>query len=147
MIKDKLIGTWRLKVCTTVDEKGNEENFFGENPRGVIMYDECGNMAVQLCPLERPEFVNTDFNDFTGDEAKGILMTYQAYYGKYKVNEEEGFVLHIVDDGVRPNWRGFEETRYYKFEEDFLILTSPPVLANGKNLIFVAKWKKEKALD
>lgn len=141
-IQNTWIGTWKLISCVTIDDEGKEMPFFGNSPTGVLMYTKDGHMAAQFMPQDRPSFSSSDWNKVSEKEAWDALMTYQAYYGTYKVSEDKGFVTHFVQGGIRPNWKGLEEIRYFQFDEKLLTLTSPPIQVGGKALIFKAKWTK-----
>lgn len=145
MDKDKLVGTWILESCIVEDEDKNIFHFFGENPKGILIYDEHGNMAGQLSNRVRKELATEDWAMISEEESKAMLMTYQAYFGTYVVHEDapRKHVVHHVIAGVRSNWNEkMKEIRYYTFSDHQLFLESPPMEIGGKNFIFKVVWNK-----
>ena len=95
-IAKRLIGTWRL--VDVVNEKG--EKIRGPNPTGFIMYDDSGNMAVQMMPdWERPKFA---LGKSTPEQAKAAVDAYSAYFGTYTVDEKAETVTHHRKGNVNP---------------------------------------------
>ena len=114
----RFIGTWRL--VSIVNAKGEKDSLRGANPRGVIMYDAYGNMAVQIMPdRERPKF---EFNKATPEEAQAALLGYTAYFGTYSVDPVAGTVTHHRQGNINPAGIGDYVRRYEFVGDDKLIL-------------------------
>jgi len=139
-----LIGTWHLVSCTIVNDDGSEDHYWGKSPKGVLIYDEAGNMAAQLRQADRPNFNQEDWSKGTHEEIKRAFQSYQAYYGTYELHEEQGYVIHHVEGAIFPNWQGQPEKRFFKIDGEALHITSPPIPINGKEFIFKLSWTKTK---
>ncbi len=51
---------------------------------------------------------------------------YNAYYGRYEVNAEEGTVTHHHRNSLNPANGNVSAVRYFSFEDDVLTLTVAP---------------------
>ena len=77
-------------------------------------------------------------------EIKAAFESYQAYYGRYKIDEREHVVTHTVIQSLLPNLVGTEQRRQYKFKDGKLILRTPPILIGGRRLTGELVWEKIK---
>jgi hypothetical protein len=90
-MRKQLVGTWKLVSAEACQSNGNVIRVYGENPRGVIMYDAAGNVSVNLMRTDRPAFCAADkakstsgsdqlrFYEFSDDHL--ILSTAEIPYG------------------------------------------------------------------
>jgi lipocalin-like protein len=100
----RLIGAWRY-AGTTVDGELRADR---GDPRGIIIYDASGHMAVQIVP---------------GREARANAPASQfiAYFGTYSIDERAGTVTHHREGDLRPDGE-IDAVRKYEFVGDRLIL-------------------------
>ena len=115
------IGTWEL---VSIEAKTETEDWVPAplpvtgKPVGIIMYDDKGNMAVQITtdprgvesPSDNPEMVNG----------------YVAYYGRYEVDSKAGTVTHHRRNHINPDLGTLSVVRYFRFSGDTLTLTVAP---------------------
>jgi Lipocalin-like domain len=106
-LRKPFIGTWRLVSITGGNNPGNR----GSNPTGIIMYDDHGNMAVQIMPdRPRPKYTGTP----TPEQALETMRGYVAYFGTYTIDEKAGTVTHhrqgMLDAGAVDFVRKFQLT-------------------------------------
>jgi hypothetical protein len=124
-LKERLVGTWRL-VSIESRESPEEawQKRFGDQPRGYIMYDATGHMAVQIEKTPVPAKLASD-DDWkpTADEALRVYLGYLAYFGTYTVDEAASAVTHHVEGSLRPSYAGTDQLRPATFEGDRLILS------------------------
>lgn len=148
MEADKFIGAWRLVSAEFRAEDGSvAESPYGPEPQGLLMYDAQGSMAAQLAQKGRTPFAIADRMAGTAEEIKAAFETYQAYYGRYKIDEREHVVTHTVTQALLPNWIGTEQRRKYQFKDGKLILRTPPILIGGKRLTGELVWEKIRLAD
>jgi hypothetical protein len=145
MEADKFIGAWRL-VSTEyhTDDGAPAESPYGPEPQGLLIYDAHGSMSAQLAQKGRTPFAINDRMKGTPEEIKAAFQTYQAYYGRYKIDEREHVVTHTVVQALLPNWVGTEQRREYRFKDGKLILRTPPIVIGGKRLTGELVWEKIK---
>jgi len=145
MEADKFIGAWRLVSAEFRTDDGRPaESPYGPEPQGVLMYDAQGTMSAQLSQKNRKPFAVADRMKGTPEEIKGAFETYQAYWGRFKIDEREHVVTHYVTCALLPNWVGTEQRRQYKFQDGRLHLLTPPLTIGGRRLTGVLIWEKIK---
>jgi hypothetical protein len=124
-LRQQLLGTWRL-VSVQNRESADQAwvSRFGESPRGYIMYDATGHMAVQFEKTPPPpKFASGDDWTPTPDEAVGVYLGYVAYFGTFSVDETAGVVTHHVEGSLRPSYLATDQRRPAKLEGDRLVLS------------------------
>jgi hypothetical protein len=115
------VGTWELLLIEERSDTGGwvRARRFGETrPVGILMYDDRGNMAVQITTdprnntrsAERPEFING----------------YVAYYGTYEINSSDKTITHHRRSHVNADVAKLSVVRYFSFSGDNLTLTVAP---------------------
>lgn len=140
-LKDQIIGTWMLVSWVFENEKGETVHYLGENASGILMYDKSGYMNAQLMKSNRPPFASPAINGSTPEEAHMAFNSYLAYFGTY-YEENPGEVVHIVEGSLFPNWIGHKEVRYGRIDGNLLILSTPPIPAYGRDIVFYITWRK-----
>jgi hypothetical protein len=143
MEADKFIGAWRLVSAEFRAEDGSvAQSPYGTEPQGILMYDAQGSMSAQLGNKNRKGFAVADRMAGTPEEIKAAFQSYQAYYGRYQIDEREQMVTHTVTQALLPNWVGTEQRRYYNFKDGRLVLRTPPMTIGGKRVTGELVWEK-----
>ena len=138
----RFVGTWRLVSTAFHSEDGLPvESPYGSAPQGILIYDAHGNMAAQVSQGGREPFAVNDRKAGTDTQTRAAFESYQAYNGRYHVDEQERVVIHTVTQALLPNWVGGEQRRHYEFTSGKLILRTPPMLIGGKPLIGELIWE------
>jgi hypothetical protein len=83
-----------------------------------------------------------DMTKVTPEETIAAADTFLAYCGKYEVSKDK--VTHLPEVSFIPNWVGEKQERFYKFEGDELILSTPPFILGGKQVSSYLRWKRIK---
>jgi len=145
MEADKFIGAWRLVSAEFRNEDGSPASSpYGTEPQGILMYDAQGVMAAQLTQSNRAPFAAADRLKGTPAEVKAAFESYQAYWGRFTVDEREKVVTHTVTQALLPNWVGSQQKRHYKFQDGRLHLRTPPISIGGRLITGVLIWEKIK---
>ncbi len=143
---NKFVGAWRLVSTEFRAEDGSlGESPYGTDSQGLLMYDAQGNMSAQLGQKHRQPFAIADRKAGTNEELRAAFESYQAYCGRYKIDESERVVTHTVNQSLLPNWVGGEQQRHYEFREGRLILRTPPLTIGGKPMNGELVWEKIKS--
>ena len=139
-------GTWRLKE-SYAEKDGVRQAFpLGEGTRGLIMYDEIGHMSAQLMSAERVRFSSRVPKDIPLEEISRAYHEYTSYFGTYTLDAAAGSITHHVEGALAPQWIGGDQVRYFKFDGDLLVLTTPPMkVADGSKVINTLVWQKQGA--
>lgn len=141
--ENDFVGTWRLVSTEFRSEDGSPvESPYGSEPQGILIYDAHGNMAAQVSQGGRKPFAVNDRKAGNDAETRAAFESYQAYNGRYRIDENEGVVIHTVTQALLPNWVGSEQRRHYTFEEGTLILRTPPMKIGGKSVTGLLVWER-----
>jgi hypothetical protein len=140
-LKEQIVGTWKLVSWVFENEHGETVHYLGPNASGILMYDTSGYMNAQLMKADRALFASPSINGSTPEEAHRAFNSYLAYFGRY-YEDKPGEVVHIVEGSLFPNWMGHKEVRYGRIEGDLLILSTPPIAAYGRDIVFYITWRR-----
>lgn len=140
MIKDQIIGIWKLVSAEFRSSDGEVSYPLGRDAVGMLMYDTNGNMSAQLTNPNIPTFVSNNQLKGSPSEIKAAYEGCVSYFGTYEINEDEGFIVHHVEGSLFPNWVGTDQKRFYEFIKDKLILRTQPT--KDKELTGFLTWKR-----
>lgn len=102
-----------------------------ESPRaaGTIIYTREGRMATQSVVLPRPVVPPVpegpgEVRAWSPEQARQVVETYDAYFGRYEVDEAKHIVTHHIEGELRPSYVGAAYARRYEIDGDRLLLSS-----------------------
>jgi hypothetical protein len=124
------------------DSKGQIRHPFGEHVTGQLVYDAGGNMSAQIMGNARSTFASNDAARGSDSEVREAFEGYIGYFGTYSVDSEKHTVTHRVRGSSFPNAVGSDQLRFYKFDGEWLLLSTPPVVLQGAALEFVLVWER-----
>lgn len=119
-----IAGTWRM-VSSTLDEGGKRSDFYGPNPRGMLMLGNDGHYSLILLRSGLPKFASGNRTAGTADENKAIVAGTLAHYGTYTVEDGGKILVLRIEGSTFPNWDGTEQKRALKVSGDELTYTTP----------------------
>ena len=136
-------GTWRLQE-SFAESDGTKQSFpLGEGTQGLIMYDELGHMSAQLMSRDRVRFSSRVPSQIPLEEVSRAYHEYTSYFGTYTLDVGAGTIVHHVEGALAPQWIGGDQLRYFKFDGQLLVLTTPPMkIADGSKVVNTLVWKK-----
>jgi hypothetical protein len=140
MMEERLFGSWKLVSWMIPGADGKPHYPLGTNAKGLLVYAPDGYMFAALMAAGRPDFLGSDPLEPTAYEAMKAVRSYHTYCGRYRLDEDK--VVHTVEMCLCPNLMGSKQIRYYRFEDDRLILTTPPVTRAGVTGTAELIWKK-----
>ena len=141
MVNSKFVGTWKLVSFEICFADGSVFSPFGDHPCGTLIYDDKKKFAAQLMRSNRRKFESNDHLKGTPEEIKEAFEGYVAYFGTYEINDDKT-VIHKVSGSLFPNWIGDDQIRYYKFFENYLELSTPPMQAADLTFTGVLTWER-----
>ena len=107
-----------------LDKDGKCVYWFGEHPRGYIVYDATGHMHIQIMkvpPLAPFPESNWDIGTPpSAEHAVAAYESYEAYFGTYTVDDAKNVVTHHVEGSVHPDYTDSEQPRPFRFNGDRL---------------------------
>lgn len=142
VVAASIVGTWRLVSFESRDAGGDLRLPMGRTVTGQLMYDGTGRMSMHIMRPDRAHFDSGDRAKGTDAEVRAAFVGYLAYYGRYTVDAELGTITHHVEGATFPNWVGGRQVRRFTLDGDRLTITTPPMLADGRNLATVLAWKR-----
>jgi len=142
LVQREFVGTWRLVSFESRDSANAVSYPWGEDPQGLLVYDERGNMSVQLMRPHRPAFVSADMRAGTADEVRSAFEGYVGYFGTYTIDAPRNTVTHHISGSSFPNWVGIDQARYYQLEGQRLTLSTPAIVVGGRALRSMLVWER-----
>lgn len=140
--REAFYGAWRLVANTFRDEAGHLSHPFGEDCRGLLVYDRSGMMSVQMIRPDRPPFPSEDIMGLDDHTLRAAFEGLNSYFGRFEVDEARQVVIHHVEAASLPNRFGSQQLRHYAFDNGELLLRAPPRLLGGRQLTAELRWRK-----
>ena len=134
---EQFAGAWTLVRSERRDADGGLIGEPREDRVGYIMYDPSGYMGVTLMSNDREPYSE---GGPTAEEALAQMGSYASYFGRFSVNEEEGYVTHHLEGSLNPDGAGSDYRRYYTIEGDTLRL-QPPASEDGSRSYIT--WQRQ----
>jgi hypothetical protein len=123
----ELHGTWRLVGRRVTDAQGKVTYPTGDKPRGFIMYNPDGFMAVEF------------FMPMKGPDGK-VAERFFAYAGRYELSGDK--MLHHMEVSAQPDNIGKTFERQVSREGDLLVLSSSPDPNGGPGSKGSMLWRR-----
>jgi hypothetical protein len=141
--RDDIVGSWQLVSCQGHSEDGAASFLpYGTRPSGKLMYALDGQMMVLLMNSERTPFVSADISKASSDEIVDAFTSFDAYCGRWLLDECTGAIEHIIEAGRIPNWVGNSHIRYAALDDNTLTLITEPFSMAGKTWRVKVHWKR-----
>ena len=126
---DRFAGAWELVRRERRDADGMDVEPPVDNRVGYIIYHPSGYMGVTTMSPDRAPYSE---GGPTAEEALAQMGTYNSYFGRFSVNEDEGYVTHHLEGSLDPSGAGSDYQRFFTFSDDGNTLTlQPPPDENG----------------
>ena len=110
-------GVWSLmSYVVELQETGETFAPMGEHPTGYVIFAAEGRLSFTLSAQGRQ-------TASTAEERSDLLNSMIAYTGSYRL--EGNRWITQVDVAWNPSWVGTEQTRFYRVENDQLIVSTP----------------------
>jgi hypothetical protein len=108
----------------------------------MLTYDAQGHVSVVMMRCGRSKFASGDDTDATHEEIKEAFEGFEAYYGTYEVDIEQGTVTHHIEGCRFPNWEGTDQMRFFELSGDQLHLRTTPYMGYGKEWVWCLVWER-----
>jgi len=136
MLREKLIGAWNLVSIVHSPIDGSESaHVMGEKPAGIIMYTPDGYVSAQL--------MREDLAGGSSDDQESSDLTYIAYSGPFRVDEDTQTIMHSMFVSLNPNWQGTTQPRTAELNGNTLRLSGPAEI-DGRMGEAVITWERAK---
>ena len=141
-LKEQFIGTWALVSVDNIYPDNSRVHPYGENPKGMLIFDERSNYAIQIYKAVRPKIVSGDKNICTPEESKALIQGSNAHFGKYKVDEAKHTITFKIEHASFPNWEGAEQERTYIYTGNELKYVVTNTTQGGKAVVAEVVWRR-----
>ena len=136
--RERLRGVWKLKAFEVkFQDTGERQSPFGVHPHGYIIVTAEGRMMALLTAEGRP-------TPHTDAERAAAFRSMYAYSGTYRLEGDRW--LTQVDTAWNEAWTGTDQLRFYRFDGEKLVVTTPwgvPVGFEGRQTRGILTWVKE----
>jgi hypothetical protein len=137
--RERLLGVWKLEAFEIeFQDTGERTPPFGAHPNGYIIFTAEGRMMALLTAAGR-QVPQTDA------ECAAALRSMYAYSGTYRLEGDRW--LTKVDTAWNEAWTGTDQLRFYRFDGEKLVVTTPwgtPVGFEGRQTRGILTWVKER---
>ena len=135
---NKLVGTWKLVSASSTTSTGERsESPYGAQPAGFLTYTSDGRVSAQISYDGRKALSN---GGGSPEEQAEAFKTFLAYAGTYKLDGDK--VTHHVEVSSIQNYVDRDLIRSVKFNDDRIILLTPPTRMNGKMQTVELVWQR-----
>jgi hypothetical protein len=120
----ELVGAWQLITRTVRRSDGTilADPMLGERPPGRLFYDASGVMMLQMMRLGRTAAIPTPANPNDAANPR-VVLGYDAYFGRYTVDERARTITHHVEGSLFPEDLGKDFVRGFSLDGDTLTLS------------------------
>ncbi len=134
----KITGTWQFIADQQLDDQGKVV-LEDKDVDGMLIYTNEGDVSVNVLLRGRRQPIMSDSimqydgvssglgfgdNTWTSEQRQKIIDTYDAYFGSYSVDPDQGIVTHVVEGNLRPEKTPVEFKRKFVLKGDTLLLRS-----------------------
>ena len=137
MSTNQLLGSWRLISVSSKNRDGRIDSPYGLAPSGVLTYSGDGRMSALISFDGRKPL---PFGGGTPEDQAEAFRTFLGYAGTYTLNGDK--VIHRVEVASIQALVNKDLIRTVKFEEDRIVLTTPPTPIQGHTQIVDLTWQR-----
>jgi hypothetical protein len=139
----RLVGSWELisRIDRTPNGEQRAEPSLGSDPFGFLVFDRVGRFAAQFMKRDRTTDGNVPVvaGGLNNSRARG---GYDAYFGKYTVDDDQQTVKTELVGALSPENVGQVFTRKMTVEGDTLTLELDTTSAVGEPLKRTLRWRR-----
>lgn len=140
-----LVGTWELysREDRTASGELHPDPSLGANPKGILIYDGNGHFSAQFMKRNRtPDAEAAGEPAHAGHNNSRAVGGYDAYFGRFTVNEATGEVTQTQDGALAVENVGMVVTRHMEVSGDELTLRLPTTAVDGTAVVRTLRWRR-----
>jgi hypothetical protein len=138
-LKDELTGTWTPISVDNVTADGKKIAPWGDQPRGVLIFDANGRFSQTLLRTNLPKYASNNRLQGTPDEYRETVQGTITLYGTYSLAGDT-LVYHVQGSSF-PNFDGTDQKRTVKFDGDNLNISVTAASSGGSAM---QVWRRVK---
>jgi hypothetical protein len=110
-LKQQLVGTWRLVASETLRADGSKIDEYGQNPKGVLIFDNNDHYAVIIMRSDLPKIAANKADQGTAQENRALVVGLVTHFGTYAVDETNKTLISHIEASSFPNNEGIDQRR------------------------------------
>jgi len=141
-LAETLVGTWRLQSRFDMTASGErcDEPTLGSDPIALAFFDRGGNFAAQFMKRDRSTTAPAEVAG--GSNNTRAVGGYDAYFGTYRIDEEQGVVTTTLLGALAREHTGAVLTRAMRVDGDTLTITLDTTSINGRPVARTLTWAR-----
>jgi hypothetical protein len=140
--QEKLVGSWSLVSIDNIYPDNSRVHPYGENPKGLLIFDANGNYAIQILKAVRSKIVSGDKNNCSAEENATIVQGSNSHFGKYEMDEQRKIIAFKIESASFPNWEGMTQKRSYTCTQNEIKYIVTNTTQGGQSVIAEVVWRK-----
>lgn len=142
MLSQQLPGTWRLdtRVDVTADGTLHADPALGADPVALLIYDRAGHFAAQF--MKRDRATPTVDGPVTAGNNTRAQGGYDAYFGRYVVDDSTGVVTQHLDGALTAANVGMTVSRAMRVRGDRLTIELHTTAWDGVPVTRTLTWTR-----
>jgi hypothetical protein len=137
MNEEKLVGTWVLVSASSTTSAGEKDAApYGTNPSGLLTYTADGRVSALISYGGRKPLSP----GASAQEKAEAFNTFIGYAGGYTLQDDR--VIHHVEVSSIQNYANRNLVRSIRFEDNRIVLVTPPTPINGKVQTVELVWQR-----
>lgn len=133
---------WSLVSIENIYPDGKKVHPYGENPVGLLIFDEKGNYAIQILRESRPIIASGDKNNCTPEEYASIVQGFNSHFGTYQLDKEHQQISFSIEHASFPNWEKTVQKRSFTLKDGVLKYVVTHTTQGGQSVIAEVVWEK-----
>ena len=141
-LAERLIGTWSLRsrIDTTAAGETVAEPTLGSDPVALVYFDRGGNFAAQF--MKRDRSAAAAPAAAAGSNNTRAVGGYDAYFGRYAVDEATGVVTTTLTGALAREHVGAVLQRAMRVAGDTLTITLDTTAVDGRAVVRTLTWTR-----
>jgi len=137
-----LPGTWTLVSRVVRTASGTAvPSALGDDPIALLIYDDVGNFAAQF--MRRDRSGGDDIASApAGANNSRAIGGYDAYFGRYSIDDERGTVTQTLVGSLSPENVGLVLTRAMRVDGDRLTIEVATTSPDGTPATITLVWNR-----
>ena len=137
-----LPGTWTLVSRVVRTASGTAvPSALGDDPIALLIYDDVGNFAAQF--MRRDRSGGDDIASApAGANNSRAIGGYDAYFGRYSIDDERGTVTQTLVGSLSPENVGHVLTRAMQVDGDRLTIEVATTTPDGEPATITLVWNR-----
>ena len=138
---NSIAGTYTLILVDNILADGSRVHLYGDNPHGLLVFDDKGNYTLQIMSDSRPKFAAGDKSKGTDDENRVAVKGCNTHFGTYTIDGTTHTITFNILHASFPNWEGTQQKRPFTLIGGVFKYTVPTP-TTGSAVTGEVVWKK-----